>query len=275
MEKIQQVPTQNPISQTSPTASTIPSQPVSRSKTSWIVILLIVLLIGSTSYFGYQSYRLNQQLNKISFSSSPTTMSPTISTTPKSTTLIANSPLFEIKDLNLTFQLPDKFTQLGNWETINIPGSTGNNICFHLVPSTSWLVRSAKAGGVGICSGKYLTINSVSSDFTAGRGSSFADISGYRQQGGEYFLGLHKLEGELPLTTNNPQEITTSNGIKYLLITGEDVDNPGEVLPSEYIGALINTRSSKYPGIVVIMKLSDQFKLEDFKQILNTFKFAE
>ncbi len=272
---MQQVPTQNPIVQTPPTASLIQFQPVPTSRTPWLVILLIALLVGSTSYFGYQNYQLNQQLTKIAFSSPSPTVSPTISPTPGSTTSITNAPLFEIKTLRLTFQLPSKLTQLGNWETITMPGETGNNICFHLVPSTSWLVGSVKAGGVGICSGKYLTINSVSSDFTAGRGGSFTDISGYRLQGDKYFLGLHNSEGERPLTTNNPQEMTTSNGIKYLLITGEDVDNPGQLLPSEYIGALINTGSSKYPGIVVAMQLSNQFKLDDFKQILNTFKFTE
>lgn len=276
MEEIQQVPTQNQIVQTPPTATIIPPQPAQTYRTPWIVIFLIVILVGATSYFGYQNYQLNQKLSNLAFSSPSPTILPIVSPTPKaSASSITIAPLFEIKTLNLTFQLPTKLTQLGNWETITMPGDTGNNICFHLVPSTSWLVRSVKAGGVGICSGKYLTINSVSSDFTAGRGGSFTDISGYRRQGSEYFLGLHNSEGERPLTTNNPQEMTTSNGIKYLLITGEDVDNPGQLLPSEYIGALINTGDSKYPGIVVAMQLSDQYDLDDFKQILNTFKFTE
>lgn len=276
MEELQPAQPQNQILQTPQPTQTIAPQSVTTNKTSLLVILLIIILSIATSYFGYQNYQLNQKLSNIAYSSPSPTISQTTSPTSKSlTTPITNSPLFEIKALNLTFQLPSKLTQLGSWETITMPGDTGDNICFHLVSDTSWLIRPVKAGGVGICSGKYLTINSVSSDFTAGRGGSFTDISGYRRQGSEYFLGLHNSEGERPLTTNNPHEMTTSTGINYLLITGEDVDNPGQLLPSEYVGALINTGDSKYPGIVIAMQLSDKLKLDDFKQILNTFKFTE
>ena len=58
-----------------------------------------------------------------------------------------------------------------------------------------------------------------------------------------------------------------------MFITGESIDNPGQLLPDKYVGALINTSNPKYPGIVIAMELSDQLTVVDFSQILDTLKF--
>lgn len=265
----------NPINSPLSSNTTSPIQPIQTKKSQLPIIFLSVLsllFLFGLVYFYLQTQSLKQQLvEKLS----PTPLS-TISPNPTpSITSTTNSHLFQIKDLNLSFQLPTKLTKLGSWETTVLSGDTGNNICFHLLPNTSWLIHSVKAGGVGICSGKYLTINSVSSDFTAARGGSFTDVSGYQIKNNEYFLGLNNSEGERPLTTNQPKEITTNNGLKYLLIMGESIDNPGQLLPSEYIGALINTGDQKYPGIVIAMQLSDLLNLNDFTQILSTFELKK
>ncbi|MBT3249896.1 MAG: hypothetical protein HOA24_00050 [Candidatus Pacebacteria bacterium] len=246
----------------------------SKLATIFLVFISIFSLFG-LFYFYLQTQLLKQQLSSLQTSSNyteSTRIIPKPTLTPSASPAV-DSPLFQIKELSLTFQLPVKLLKKGNWETITLPSDTGNNICFHLLPSTSWLVKSVKAGGVGICSGKYLTINSVSSDFTAGRGGSFTDISGYHIKDGQYFLGLDNSEGERPLTTNSPKEVATSNGLKYLFITGESIDNPGQLLPDKYVGALINTSNPKYPGIVIAMELSDQLTVVDFSQILDTLKF--
>ena len=257
-------PAHTPLSITQPKPSKLPII---------LLSLISVLSLSGLVFFYLQTQSLKQQASVQPSPTALTTTQPSPPTT--SASPISNSPLFQIKDLNLTFQLPTKLLKLGNWETATLPSDTGNNICFHLVPSTSWLVKPVRAGGGGICSGKYLTINSVSSDFTAGRGGSFADISGYRVKDEQYFLGLHNTGGERPLTTNNPSEITTSNGLKYLLITGESVDNPGQLLPDEYVGALINTNNPNYPGIVVALELSNELTIDDFGQILETFVFEK
>ena len=262
--------------QTQPIQPTTSPFPPVQQKPSQLPIILLSLLslifLSGMIYFYFQVQSLKKQLAD---RPSPTLVSSAPSTPSTTTAPTTNSQAFQITELGLTFQLPDKLTKLGSWEGTTILGDTGSNICFHLLPNASLLVHSVRAGGVGICSGKYLIINSVSSDFTAGRGGSFNDISGYRVKNGEYFLGLRNFEGELPLSTNSPKEITTISGLKYLLINGEDVDNPSQILPARYIGALINTGNQKYPGIAVSMQLSDQLTATDFSQILDTFKFEK
>lgn len=62
MVEAQQVPNQNPITFAPPITTYLTPQPTPTSKTLWILISLIVILLGIASYFGYQTYQLKQQL---------------------------------------------------------------------------------------------------------------------------------------------------------------------------------------------------------------------
>lgn len=63
MDETQQVSNQNPITPVPPIDTYPTPQPAPTSKTPWILISLIVILLGVASYFGYQNYQLKQQLN--------------------------------------------------------------------------------------------------------------------------------------------------------------------------------------------------------------------
>ena len=84
MEETQQVPNQNPvIPPVAPIATYPTSQPAPTSKTRLLVVT-IVLLIAIASYFGYQYYRLKQQLvvQQPTPSSSENVVSSPLPTTP-------------------------------------------------------------------------------------------------------------------------------------------------------------------------------------------------
>jgi hypothetical protein len=82
MEETQQVPNQNPITPVPPISTYPTPQPALTSKTPWILITLIVILLGLASYFGYQTYQLKQQLTIQQPTPTPAT---TVSNSPAST----------------------------------------------------------------------------------------------------------------------------------------------------------------------------------------------
>lgn len=63
MDEALQVPNQNPITPVPPITTYPAPLPVINSKTPWLLIILMVLLAGLASYFGYRNYELNQQLS--------------------------------------------------------------------------------------------------------------------------------------------------------------------------------------------------------------------
>ena len=133
-----------------------------------------------------------------------------------------------------------------------------------------------KAGGIGICSGDLLTINSNSSDFSAGRGGGFGDYSGYIAKSGEYYLLNNQgLPASEPIDRMLAYETFNSHGLGYLIVLGEDTDDPGVLLSAGSVGAIINSANKKYPAIIVIMKISDKSTMKDFETILSTFKFND
>lgn len=78
MVEAQQVPNQNPISSVQPISTYPTLQSTPTSKTPWILIVLVVILLGITSYFGYQNYQLKQQLSSQQPSPTPLIESPTV-----------------------------------------------------------------------------------------------------------------------------------------------------------------------------------------------------
>ncbi len=88
MEEAQQVPNINPISPVTPIPTYPSPQPAPISKTPWILISLIVLLVGVASYFGYQNYQLKQQMTIVQPTPTPatTTVNSPLPTTPPNST---------------------------------------------------------------------------------------------------------------------------------------------------------------------------------------------
>lgn len=80
MDEAQQIPNQNPITTVPPVATYPTAQPAPTSKTPWILITAIIILLGIASYFGYQNYQLKQQM---------TAQAPT----PTPATIVVNSPI--------------------------------------------------------------------------------------------------------------------------------------------------------------------------------------
>ncbi len=98
MDETKQVPNQNPIIPTPPIVTYTNPLLASTSKTPWMLILLIVVLFGTASYFGYQNYQLKQQL---------TAQQPTPSESPK---IVINSPAPSTSAVVTE-------DSMGNWET--------------------------------------------------------------------------------------------------------------------------------------------------------------
>lgn len=261
---------QNPISQSVPV--------LDKPKTNLVTIVMVVIVCSLV--FGFGGYYLGKQSSVVTRSEiedgTPTTLpSPVVYQT--------NTPngwkSYSILQLGLNFDLPSKVVTLGAWSTEILPGDTGNNVCFHLNEKQSWLVKSVHAGGVGICSGNNFTINAVSKDFTAGRGPSYGDLSGYVIKNNELYVNKNN-----PATKPTPKELyeikTNKNGVEYALLVGKNeqdgewigpvVGTPGD----GYVGALINTNNANYPGVTVIMKLESGFDKALLDSIVSTFKFG-
>lgn len=185
---------ENVIQQNIPPFQPTPVTPVP-SSTNWSRIIIFVL-IGLVLIVG--SVFVGIQIGKSQITKQPPIVEqPTIFPTQaviNPTTILTNEPnptidptsdwkTYNIKELNISFKLPEELVNLGKWETQILSGETGNNICFKLADKISFGVSSVMAGGIGICDNIKFRINSNSFDYSAGRGGVFGDIQGYKKIG--------------------------------------------------------------------------------------------
>jgi hypothetical protein len=124
MDETQQVPNQNPITSV-PQPTTYPTpQPAPTSKTTWIFIAVIVVLIGVASYFGYQNYQLKQPLTTQQPSPTPATTivdSPTSTSTPTYTPdPISNWKTYTDTKNDYSIKYPSNFKIENKDEDVNI-----------------------------------------------------------------------------------------------------------------------------------------------------------
>jgi hypothetical protein len=108
MDEAQQVPSQNQITPVPPITTYPTPQLTPTSKTPWILISLIIILLGVASYFGYQTYQLTQQLaNKVSIPNP----SPVLEDSPFPSTVSFPKDwiLFADDQLNVTFRFPASY----------------------------------------------------------------------------------------------------------------------------------------------------------------------
>jgi hypothetical protein len=177
----------------------------------------------------------------------------------------ANWKVFKIKDINLEFKLPDKLTKKNDWQVYKINGNKGTIICFSNTKSES------------ICDSDILVISSTSSDFEAGREALFSDLQGFSKNKDVYWvnsLNNNKIELENIRFKQSPNE----NGLEIIKILGTSSSPEGEVSPvpgtpgEGYLGAVVNTKNSKYPGLIIKLNLKSELNEYEFDQILNSIK---
>lgn len=196
----------------------------------------------------------------------------------------ANWKTYTLNNIGIAFQLPPKIFNLGNYgETIS-EGLKGKIICFKILEKTSLrIIPKIYAGGWGACidpKSNFL-IGSTSIDFEEGRGGTFTDMQGLVEKNGKYYAKF--VDGN---QFELPQEVVTkvnnNFGISIIKVTskkfeeGEAERHPVPGTPNDgTIGALINTKNEKHPGLAVQMVLNQDLNEQLFDQILQTFKFTQ
>lgn len=288
MDEAQQVPNQNPITPAPPIAIYQTPQPAPTSKTPWILISLIVILIGVASYFGYQNYILKQQLTVQQSSTTPATTlisSPTPTSTSTSTSTTgptSNWQTHTVKELGISFKYPPNLQPMDYPRGVEISGEKGTQLCLSFIPfeTSLQLVKPVHAGGAA-CQGIF-AIGSTSTDYEAGREGGFGDIQSYVKTGNA-FKANFVLGKQYDLPPEQVREITNPQGIKILVIVGKNttqyVERGPEPIPGTpgdgYHGAIVNVEKNGYSGFNIQMKLSPKLTSETFDQILSTLQLTQ
>jgi len=167
---------------------------------------------------------------------------------------------YGIESIGMEIKLPENLSNKGEWKEQIIPGEKGSILCF-----------SNKTSQGANCTSEILIIGGSSTDFSEGRGGMFTDLQGFRKENGKYFI---KTTGgnEFELISSKNKKLINTNGVEIIKILGE---TNGTGTPQEgYIGAIVNTKNSKYPGISVQLKLSEGISEYEFDQILESLKFT-
>lgn len=249
---------------------------------NFLTILLSILLIISVTisgFFAYQTQKLVKELQMIKSDEKVVITEPIATNSGMVDDSTADWKIYNLSELNISLKLPLSLSSLGSWKVENLPGDTGNNICFKLLSKNSFFINTVLAGGVGICDGDFFRVNSNSVDYSAGRGGVFGDISGYRKSNGQYYPSVKIYPDQTPIPLDLVTEVTNTNGLTYLKVIGKDSTEGewrgaiGGTPGNGHLGALILTKNVQYPGITISIDISDDMTSELFDQILSTFKF--
>ena len=144
-------------------------------------------------------------------------------------------------------------------------------------------VRSGEKGGMDICINlidcqaariSQFEIRSTTVDWIRFKTNpTFTDLQGYTLDGDIYTVKLNSGE-YLALENTQAYEITHPSFDKVLIVPGLDGDQVGILYPpAGWIGAIINTGFSDYPGLIVQMQLTTDLTEELFKNIIFSFNF--
>lgn len=238
MDETQQVPNQIPV--TPPPIDTYPTpQPVPTSKTSWILILLIVALLGLASYFGYQNYQLKEQLTIQQPNPSP---SNNTVNRPTSTS---------------TQSLPSD--PAANWEVYT---SSANGYSIKYPKFADGFTRL-------ICPDEELTVT------TANTGNKTSPVvMSSCERGGKYEFEIKTTDFVAPVPEKTKyydiveEDIVVDgfNAKRYTFTFTNIEDGP---YPTWFTSVRINKDGKTYE-----IYFSDKSKLDLFNQILLTFKFT-
>ena len=235
-------------------------------RTTLFVILFVVTLAAVLGYFVYQNYLLKKEATNIT----PTQQSPIPSQSPDPT---SNWVVFNSKTLGIEFKIPPQFEKYGVLgETIN-SAEKGTYLCITFPAKKSSVVKNVIAGGTGCNIGNFgLESNSVG--FEAGQMGSFLSIQGFEYKNDipyVYWGAGTQYEKQFEI----PSTIVTKISENIIKIKGGTYSDL-QIWPMEsQIGAIIKTKNTTYPGLVLEATLNKDLSEKEFDQILSTFKFLE
>ncbi len=168
---------------------------------------------------------------------------------------------YKLKTLGLELRLPESLSKQGAWEEKVIQSNNkGSIVCFSNEKSEN-----------EVCSGNNLLVRGTSSDFAGGTSETFTDFQGFSKENNKYFIktvGGDKFE----LINAKFKEKINLNGVEIIKILGEK-ETPIRGTPGKgYLGAIINTKNPKYPGLSLQLKIDSNVSEYEFDQILESVK---
>lgn len=242
---------------------------------AFLPLLIIFTLIGVIGYLIYQNALLKRLGRNENFSINNPTNTPTISTSSPSPTAdkFANWKTFKLKTLGIEFRIHPKLDKYGSLKETISSAEKGTYICITYPSKNSSLVNTVLAGGAG-CNVLNFGMEANSIGFEAGRSGSYLDIQGFEFKNGvAYYNWMKGTDYEKQYEI--PSDIVTIYSERILKIKGKD-HTELTIWPSTgIIGAIVNTDSDTYPGLVISASLKDGLTEEEFDQILSTFKFTQ
>lgn len=235
MDEAEQVQNQAPITPVPPIAKYQIPRPAPTSKTPWILISLIIVLLGVTSYFGYQNYQLKQQI---------TTQQPS----PTPVKAIVNSPMpTSTPDQTADWEV---YTNSANGYTIKYP-RLADGFTRLICPEEELTVTTADTGN------KTSPVNMTSCE-RGGRYEFETKTTNFIAPAPEQTKYYDIVEEDIVVGGLNAKRYTfTFTNIE---------DGP---YPTWFTSVRINKDNKTYE-----IYFSDKTKLALFNQILSTFKFT-
>lgn len=185
---------------------------------------------------------------------------------------LPNSPdeweTYKLNTLGIEIKLPEKLAEKGDWKEQVIPASdAGSIVCF-----------SNEISGGAVCAGDVLFAGGTSTDFVEGRGGTFTDSQGFKKENGKFYI--KDTGGNISELTNvKLREINNQNGVEIIKVLGENITSAGTQFPlggtpgEGYLGAIINTKNPKYPGVAIQLKVDSEVSEFEFDQILENIRF--
>ena len=166
---------------------------------------------------------------------------------------------YQINSVSLKFKLPEKLSKNKNWQINEFKKDKGSRICFSENKSSF------------DCKGNILVIGGSSTNYLSDTDASFTELQGFVKDNDVYFV-YSSPTNLIPLKNVEVKEYVTENGLKILKILGtNNANNPVPGTPGQgYLGAIVNTNNSKYPGLSFQYSLESDLTEYEFDQILNS-----
>lgn len=187
--------------------------------------------------------------------------------------------LYRVNALKLEFRVPPSFSVFGFLSETEIPESGSEKavrLCMTFPKKSVYFIRPVFAETL-LCEINHFAIVALSSN-SKNSGTDFMSIQGFVNREGKYFARLLDKEEEIPM--EYVSKITNQYGVNIIKIRSFTLSSQETTPPSYYpgnnrIGALINTKDSKYRGFAVIAEFDNTISEGIFDTILSTFDFIE
>lgn len=169
-----------------------------------------------------------------------------------------NWTVYKFEPIKLEFKLPEELNKKRVWKVNEINGKSGKSLCF-----SDEEVKNE-------CKGETLVIASSSKNFASEKNNTFLDSQGFESKGGTY--SIMTLTGEnFKLNDLKFKTFENNKNLEILKIVGNGNEVSGT--PKDgYLYAIINTKKSEYPAIVLRMKINSDISEYEFDQILESLQ---